>query len=109
MMVTEKSSGVNSPNDYTQFNAPTQTASNRTIEVVGIEPGDVPGVLATVTIRVGGIIFRGVNVTNRGRGAFVNFPSRKVDDAWVDLVEIVSPALRDLVAAVVLAAVRGAE
>ncbi len=82
---------------------------NRAVGVVGIVPGDTPGLLATVTIRVGGIVLRGVTVSDRGRGVYVNFPSRKVGDAWVDLVEIVSPALREHVAAVVLAAVRGAQ
>jgi DNA-binding cell septation regulator SpoVG len=111
-MVTEKSLGVNSPNHYTQFNTPTQPASNRAnraVDVVGIVPGDAPGVLATVTIRVGGIVLRGVTVSDRGRGVYVNFPSRKIDGAWINLVEIASPQLREHVVSVILAAVRGAQ
>lgn len=83
--------------------------NNRCIEVLSIEPSEAPGLLATVAVRCGGILFRDVRVTNRGRGTFVNFPSRKVGGVWVELVEFTSPALRNAVVECVLNAMRGAQ
>jgi DNA-binding cell septation regulator SpoVG len=85
---------------------PSPTAPPRSIEVVDIARGTVPGVVAIVAVRVGGLLFRHVVVNDRGRGLFVTFPSRKVAGHWVDLVEIVSPALHTAVVEVILATVR---
>lgn len=83
-----------------------QNPPNRSIVVLSIEPGHTPGVIAVCTVRCGGIVFHQVTVANRGRGWYVNFPARRISDHWVDLVEIISPALRAHVVAVVLGAVR---
>ncbi len=91
--------------DYTSHSE-TTLAPARSIEVLSIQPSEAPGLLATVAVRCGGILFRDVSVTNRGRGTFVNFPSRKVDGVWIELVEFTSTALRTAVVEVILAAVR---
>jgi hypothetical protein len=98
------------PDRIAHSNTCTPAVSQNTaaIEVLQIEPGQTPGVLAVVAVKVGGILIRGVRVTNRGRGTFCNMPSRKFDDKWVELVEITSPALRAATVEVILAAVRGA-
>ncbi len=104
-MITERQPVVNSYSNH----VPPNHTPKRCIEVTSLEPGLTPGLLATVTVRVGGIVIRGVRVTNQGRGTFVNYPARKIDGDWIELVEIVSPALRAAIAEVVLATVRGAK
>lgn len=101
-MITENSAKVNAHSrNFSPYTATT------IIEVLAVEPGEIPGLVATVAVRIGGIVFRDVRVVDRGRGVFVNFPSRKQGDKWVHLVELVSPALRDAVEAAILTSVGG--
>lgn len=79
--------------------------ANCAIEVLSVEPGATSSLVATVAVRVGGIVIRSVRVNDRGRGTFVNWPARRDGDKWIPLVELVSPALRDAVEAVILRAV----
>lgn len=90
------------------INVPSQDShsKNRSIEVLSIVPSAWPGVIAVVTVKVGSVVINQVRVSNRGRGFFVDFPARKIDGQWVDLVTIVSPALRAAVVEVILATVR---
>ncbi len=76
------------------------------IEVLSVEPGKTPDLLAVCSVKVGGVRIDQVRVTNRGRGTYINFPSRKVDGEWRDLVTLNSPALRTAVVECILAAVR---
>jgi DNA-binding cell septation regulator SpoVG len=100
--MTEKHAGVNTLAITSHPPAP----HNRAIEVLSIEPSVVPGVVAVVGVRVGGIQINQILVRNAGRGTFCNMPSRKVDDHWIELVQITSVALRQAVIEVIMHAVR---
>lgn len=79
-------------------------APNKSIEVIRAVTGNTPGLLAMVDLRVGGVIIRDIRVNNRGRGTHINYPSRKIDGHWIEIVTIASPSLREACESVIMAA-----
>jgi hypothetical protein len=79
--------------------------SYQTIVASNVRRGD-GNLIATCDLKIGGIFIRGVRV-RRGRAGsvFINYPSTRLGDNWVKLVEITSRPLEEAVRQVVLKAV----
>jgi DNA-binding cell septation regulator SpoVG len=75
------------------------------IEVRDVVRGTDPAskVKLTATVILGGVLIRGVRLVESRRGAFVSLPSRRVDEKWVDVVEL-SESLTSRVRLALLAA-----
>jgi DNA-binding cell septation regulator SpoVG len=73
--------------------------------VRGTDPAD--RVKLTATVVLGAVAVRFVRLVEGRRGAFVSLPARRVDERWVQVVEL-SDSLRGRVRDALMAALRGA-